>query len=178
MKVPVGVTLPPNTVPTDLQQAAPTPPAPTLTTFVVNKTIKFDGLASLKTPEKVLVAWGGHARFKTEFQEFLQQARLELPIDMPADKSTGTKREVDGNIPGIRKPKVEGSLPKTEVKDAAADTIVISSMPISLTSEADLTKSKASLCISVGERVCLITKTDSPVIIPRHHILAGFYKGK
>ncbi|CAE7709399.1 unnamed protein product [Symbiodinium sp. CCMP2592] len=195
LQLPPTMSLPPIEMPTELQQAAP--PLPNLQTLLLNKVQKYEGLPSLKTPDRVLAAWGDHARFKTEFEEFLQKSREELPLDLTpekADKSSGAgsgsgsgsgsglKREADGTQGRVAKKQKVETLVNPEV--VAKRSIPLKDLPKPLTWEADLhlpksAKAKVSVIITLGERIFLVNHSqDKDVVLEKNTCVAGFYKGK
>ena len=187
IKLPSKLTLPAAEVPSDLQAAAP--PFPALTTLVVNKAAKIDGLQTLKTPDKLLAQWGEHHRFGPDFWQVIKEARASMPLDLAPD----SKRQADGhgNAPPVKRLKTgekdeddksgAGGVP---VKREDKEIIVkqLSELPTPLTWEAALplpkAKGQCSLVVTLGSRVWLVNRTENQVVLNKHFIIAGFYKGK
>ena len=112
---------------------------------------------------------------------------------MPLDLAPDSKRQADGhgNAPPVKRLKTgekdeddksgAGGVP---VKREDKEIIVkqLSELPTPLTWEAALplpkTKGQCSLVVTLGSRVWLVNRTENQVVLNKHFIIAGFYKGK
>lgn len=110
--LPKSVTLPGATLPPDMVEAPPAQPQLNVLTW--NKTVKYQGLPTLKVPAALLTKYHDHPRFGSEFQAALEKIRSELPVDMVEDKSgsgSSGKRGLLGpkTEPGMQPAKKETS---------------------------------------------------------------------
>ena len=189
LTLPASLTLPPADVPADMREAAP--PLPALNSFVVAKNIKIDGLPTLKTPDKLLATWSDHVRFRSEFAEFLKDARELVPLDVPADKAgAGSKREPE-ELPFVKRQKKEeesGNI-TAGLDNCVAQPVVpvqegvpLSELPAALgESELILGRGKKApkvfVLITVGERIWIVNHNAEPISLDSGTTIAGFYKG-
>ena len=118
--LPKSMVLPAATLPPDLVEAAP--PQPQLSVLTWCNSVKYQGLPTLKVPPAVLQKYHDHNRFGSEFQTKLEQIRSDLPVDMAAEKTSGS-----GNCRSNAAGPKRGLQPKTEsgmampAKPAAAE---------------------------------------------------------
>ena len=180
LKLPPSCSIPAAQPPEELQESASLP-LPTLNSFVINKSVKIDGLPTLKTPDKLLTTWAEHPRFSTEFKEFLEEARLNKPLDVPASIGSEVKREGDRPNPVSKKPKTDATgntLPPS--KEPVTDAIQLGELPTPLTWEAEIYNKKTgpNLVVTLGARVFVVNRGDRDTTLEKNTVLAGFYKGK
>lgn len=180
IKTPANMTLPEAEIPADMRDTAV--PLPNYHILVPCQKVKVDGLATLKTPDKLVATWG-ESTFSGEFWEVINGARATLPLDVPpanADK----KREHDGTtaMPKAKIQKVEVGGVKKQEPAPEAKFIAIDDMPTPLTWEADMplakSKGQCSVVITIGSRVWLVNRGTKDVILPKDFVIAGFFKGK
>ena len=115
VSLPKSVILPPADLPAELVEAAP--PQPPLNVLTWCKSVKYEGLSSLKTPSTLVAKYHDHPRFGSEFQAVLETARAEMPLDLPEERGGGAKNkrtlpDQPGTEPGLHLP--ENKKQKTE----------------------------------------------------------------
>ena len=155
LKMPTGAVLPPSTMPADQLQAVPPPPA--LNLLTINNRVKIDQLPTLKCPDKILAAWHDHSRFGSEFRAFLESARNDLLLDVPAEKGDqeSTTRKRGGAGGGSQPlPVPTGKVAKTEevVEVASGKVIKVDDLPTPLRFDAALPKKGPAVVITVGQK--------------------------
>lgn len=104
--VPKSMVLPEANLPADMVEAAP--PQPQMNVLTWCKTVKYQGLATLKVPPAILQKYHDHSRFGSEFQALLEQIRTDLPVDMAEEKSSSGSG--GSSTAGVKR----GLVPKTE----------------------------------------------------------------
>ena len=177
-------------LPAELTSALP--PKPELNTLTWSNK-KADGLPTLKTPEKVLLAWHDHAVFGAEFQAWLSRTRETIPLDFTGDdpsssrpasvaggSGTPVKRESAGGESGQPPRKVL----KTE--SVEAKSIPLAELPKPLCWQAALPSGAAKnkgnalkMVITIGKRIFIANEASaSEITLPAGATVAGYYKGK
>ena len=180
LKMPTGAVLPPSTMPADQLQAVPPPPA--LNLLTINNRVKIDQLPTLKCPDKILAAWHDHSRFGSEFRAFLESARNDLLLDVPAEKGDqeSTTRKRGGAGGGSQPlPVPTGKVAKTEevVEVASGRVIKVDDLPTPLRFEAALPKKGPAVVITVGQKIFLVNRSNQDQLVSVGTTLAGFFKG-
>ena len=187
VKLPGSCVLPPKTLPEGVVEAAP--PQPQLTTLTWCNKVKFEGLATLRTPDSLLTKYWDHSRFGAEFQAFLENARQELPLDTKAEKETGGggKRKASGGAGPANPPLAApagssqqgGSSSEAPVQQQLNAPIPVADLPSALTWEAVLVSNKnVSVVLAIGERIFLVNRSESDMTVEAGTLIAGWYKGK
>ena len=152
------------------------PPQPSLNVLSWNQKIKVGGLATLKTPEKVVRQWGNTEQFMTFWQEMKASGHLDAP---PA---SGDKRDTDsgpGRTDGsgeAKKRRVTSEGWTTELP-AGVRAAPIAELPGPCICEAPCEKS-VYLWSCPGQKVFIVNKGTAPVTLKSGSVLAGWFKGK
>ena len=135
--------------PAKLESGLGAVPHPQLQLLTYSKQVKFEGLASLKTPDPLLIKYD-ESPFRTEFYEILAAAREALPLDLPAEKGAAAqakralKMTVEAAAGGQKKKKTQEEKPK--LAHIAADSV-----PTPLTWEAPLLKKgNKEVCVVIS----------------------------
>ena len=108
LSLPKSVVLPPPDLPAELVEAAP--PQPPLNVLTWCKSVKYEGLSSLKTPSTLVAKYHDRPRFGSEFQAVLETARAEMPLGLPEERGGGGAKNkrtpLDGPAtePGLNQP--------------------------------------------------------------------------
>ena len=160
------------------------PPQPTLTLLGWNARSKTaSGLATLKTPDRILQAWHDHAAWGGKFQEVLKTMRETYPLDLApttAEVASNTKkRGADPSSATVATKIRKGESGKLNMDPPAE--CVSSSLPDAapLVHEIPLTAAKhVNLIITVGNRIFFRNTSKEPVLLRKGLTIAGFYKGK
>lgn len=155
------------------------PPEPSLTVLVYNNKAKSAvGLKSLKTPDKVLQQWHDHNQWGKTFQEFLQKAREQFPLDLPSCEKGPGKRIADGEPNTKPDPKRINRGGPLDF-DPLPQSLHASLPDIPLIHQTPVVSMKCiEVVITVGHKIFLINTGNEPVLMKRGSTVAGFYKGK
>ena len=156
------------------------PPQPTLSILGWNAKSKSpSGVATLKTPDRILQTWHDHPAWGGKFQEVLKTMRETHPLDLaPTTTETNTKKrgsDPTGAATKIRK----GERGQLNLDPPAS--CVSSSLPdaVPLVHQVPLTAAKhVNLIITVGNRIFFQNTSKEPVLLRKGLTIAGFYKGK
>ena len=168
------VPLPPKEKPDEM--ALPT--QPTLSLLAYSK-VKQGGLVTLKTPDKVLLAWHDNSNHGTHFQSFLEEQRKNHFLDCKAEDGKGE------NKPGPGK-KVKGQKTTSSPEEKSAPgpvqtvpSVLASEVPTPWAYEAvTVGNADVKIVIAIGQRVYLINSSDTAVALKKGSVLGGYFKGK
>ena len=168
------------------------PPKPELNTLTWSNK-KADGLPTLKTPEKVLLAWHDHAVFGAEFQAWLSRTRETIPLDLtgddpsssrPASVAGGSGTPVKQESAGGKSGQPPRKVLKTE--SVEGKSIPLAELPKPLCWQAALPSGAAKnkgnalkMVITIGKRIFIANEASaSEITLPAGATVAGYYKGK
>ena len=161
---------------TEDSSKVPVPEQPKLTTLGWSR-VKINGLATLKTPEKLILQWHDHDTFGHDFQTFLAEMRKEHLLDRKEDETEQTKgkRQKTGkDAKGGEERQNPAPIPKAvEIPVISADEMVTPTKY-----EATCASVNIEAVISIGPRVYLVNRTSEELCVNKGTPLLGYYKGK
>ena len=160
------------------------PPQPRLTVLAwCNKSKAKNGLASVRTPEKVLRQWYDHAEHGPAFKKFLDEARDKYALDLPVSTGStsgsgagqGQKRSQGGHDESSAK-KVKTGM-SSDMPDGSL--VKLEEVPTPISWDATVPGSKSiHVIIVVGQKICFKNTGNSPQLLKKGSIVAGFQAGK
>ncbi|CAJ1407180.1 unnamed protein product [Effrenium voratum] len=164
-------------LPAELTSALP--PKPELNTLTWSNK-KADGLPTLKTPEKVLLAWQSRTRETIPLDVTGDDPSSSRPASVAGGSGTPVKRESAGGESGQPPRKVL----KTE--SVEAKSIPLAELPKPLCWQAALPSGAAKnkgnalkMVITIGKRIFIANEASaSEITLPAGATVAGYYKGK
>ena len=170
--------------PEEPEQEMTTPPQPNLTALAwCQKTKSKAGLASLRTPDKLLRQWYDHPDLP-DFKQFIDQARKDYPLDLPssAQGNQGIKRQQtagssNGGDAGPAKKVVKTEQASSDMPKGALHPL--SDLPTAITHQASIPGVKNThVVVVVGQKVWLTNTDTSPRLLKKGNIISGFQSGK
>ena len=165
------VPLPPKEKPDDM--ALPT--QPTLSLLAYSK-VKQGGLVTLKTPDKVLLAWHDNPNHGLEFQSFLEERRKDHFLDCKAEDGKGEKPASGRKGRGQA---VKSTAPDDKIPDPPVTSVLQSEVPTPWAYEAvTVGNPDVRIVIAIGQRVFLINVAETAVALKKGSVLGGYFKGK
>ena len=151
------------------------PAQPALQVLQWSQKSKKNGLATLKTPEKLIRQWSTSPTSGSEFLSFLEEMRQKFPLDIPPSEEE-KKRNANGRfIAG----ESSNKKPKTNSTDPSeAHVFQIDALPTPFCYEAITQEKNVSLMICPGNRIFLVNKTQQTVNLQAGSVICGWFKGK
>lgn len=160
------------------------PPQPTLSILGWNSKSKTaSGVATLKTPDRILQTWHDHTAWGGKFQEVLKTMRETHPLDLAptATESNTKKRGADPSSatagPAVKIRKGESGQLNLDPPASCVSSALPDAAP--LVHQVPLTAAKhVNIIITVGNRIFFQNTSKEPVLLRKGLTIAGFYKGK
>ena len=159
-------------------EEGPTMPAqPALQVLQWSLKAKKNGLATLKTPEKLMRQWSTSPSSGSAFLAYLEEMRKKFPLDLPISEDSDKKRNAAGRFIGGES---SNKKPKTgSVQDPSESHVFqIDALPVPFCYEAVTTEKQVFLTICPGNRIFMVNKSQQAVTLRAGSVLCGWFKGK
>ena len=164
------VPLPPKEKPDEMAM----PTQPTLSLLAYSK-VKQGGLVTLKTPDKVMLAWHDNPNHGLHFQTFLEEQRKNHFLDCKAEDGKGEKpcpRKKEGKLTAPEDKTVPGP-------EQPVSSVLASEVPTPWAYEAvTVGNADVKIVIAIGQRVYLINTSETSAAFKKGSVLGGYFKGK